>query len=204
MLSPIASRIVAWWRPLALGCALFALAGCASSGGGGKGGADVLRVEDLVEVRFSGTAQPPEGKDERIKADGTIYLPLIGSIQAAGKTAGQLQREIQDAYVPRFYQPGQLTVTVKSEYRMFYVYGEVRRPDRFAYSGQMTVLSAIAAAGGFTDFAAKTRVQLIRSNGERVEVNTKRALKNRSLDPAVYPGDNIYVPRRSPFGGMND
>lgn len=79
----------------------------------------------------------------------------MGSIQAAGKTAGQLQRELQEAYVPKLYR--RLTVTVLTENRVFFVDGEVRQPGRLVYTGELTVLKAVASAGGFTDFAARTR-----------------------------------------------
>lgn len=181
------------------------LVGCAS-GGPGKSGAgkaegysEILRKDDLVEVKFSGSPSPPTEKSERIKGDGTIDLPLIGAVKAEGKTRGQLQEEIQKLYVPKYYR--QLTVTVNTESRYFYVYGEVRAPDRIYYNGQITVLQAIAAAGGFTDFAARTRVELTRVNGERHIINAKSAAKRPEMDLAVFPGDTINVPRRGLWGG---
>jgi protein involved in polysaccharide export with SLBB domain len=75
---------------------------------------------------FTGNPTPPTDQDERIKEDGMINLQFIGAVQAAGKTSGQLQKEIQDAYVPRLFQ--RLTVTVRTEERMFFVDGEVRSP----------------------------------------------------------------------------
>ncbi len=92
------------------------MAGCASDKGGtaaatGNGArpapvpfVDELRVGDLVKVVFSGNPTPPMDQEERIKEDGTINLQFVGSVQAAGKTAGQLQREVQDAFVPKLYR----------------------------------------------------------------------------------------------------
>ncbi len=195
------------WRALmALGLVL-GVAGCQTGGpGAGGGGAKVdtsyldrLRKGDLVEVKYSGSSNAPEDKSERIKEDGSITLPLVGAVPCEGKTAGDLQQEIHELYVPHFYR--QLTVTVNTELRYFYVYGEVRHQDRIPYSGQITVLQAIAAAGGFTDFAARTRIELNRLNGEHYIVNGKRAAKRQELDLPVFPGDTINVPRRSAFGG---
>jgi polysaccharide export outer membrane protein len=159
---------------------------------------DTLRRGDLVEVRFTGNPTPPTDKAERIKDDGTISLPLIGAVQAEGKTAGQLQNDIYEMYVPQFFR--QLTVTVNTESRYFYVYGEVQQPGRLLYSGQITTLQAIAAAGGFTDFAARSRIELVRLNGEQHVINGRRADNNPGLDLPVIPGDTINVPRRNPFG----
>lgn len=159
---------------------------------------DTLRVGDRVQIVFTGNPTPPTDQDERIKEDGMINLQFIGPVQAAGKTSGQLQKEIQEAYVPRLFQ--RLTVTVRTEERMFFVDGEVRQPGGLFYRGQMTVLKAVASAGGFTDFAARKRIELVRSSGEVLEVNADKAKRNPALDVPVIPGDRIYVPRRSPFG----
>lgn len=189
------------------------LAGCAGSGSkdgagvSGKGASsralagafvDTLRVGDLVTVDFSGNPTPPGNQEERIKEDGTINLQFLGPVQAAGKSAGQLQKEIQDLYVPKLYQ--RLTVTVKTENRVFFVDGEVRQPGRLIYTGQITVLKAIASAGGFTDFAARGRIELVRSTGEKLLVDARKAKDKPELDAEVIPGDRIFVPRRSPFG----
>jgi protein involved in polysaccharide export with SLBB domain len=123
---------------------------------------------------------------------------LIGNLPAEGKTPGQLQKEIQEAYVPKFFL--RLTVTVRTERRVFYVDGEVRRPDRFVYEGEITLLQAIAAAQGFTDFAARGRVELVRNTGEQLVIDARKAKNDTKLDVPVVPGDRIFVPRRSPFG----
>ena len=130
---------------------------------------------------------------EPIKEDGTITMPDIGHVQAAGKTAGELQNEIYNLYVPKLYR--HLTVTVIPGDRVYYVTGEVKQPGRQLYVGQMTVTKAITTAGDFTDFA-NHKVWLIRANGQRIKVNCNKALKDSSKDLQVYPNDQIYVPRR--------
>lgn len=173
--------------------------GAAAVGGvGTQGLADLLRKGDLIQVAFTGIPNPPADLEERIKEDGTINLQLIGNITAEGKTPGQLQKEIQDRYVPQYFV--RLTVTVKTERRVFYVDGEVRRPDRFVYEGELTLLQAIAAAQGFTDFAARGRVEVVRNNGERLVIDARRAKRDQRLNVPIVPGDTIFVPRRTPFG----
>lgn len=152
-----------------------------------------FRVGDTVTVTFSGVEAPPPPHEERIKEDGTITLPMIGSILAAGKSPGELQREIQERY-SRYYT--RLTVTVKSLERFYYVGGEVRSPGRYPWLGELTVTQAIQSAGDFTDFARKTRVLLVRSDGSTVTVDCRRAIERPELDPKVMPGDRIHVPRR--------
>jgi polysaccharide export outer membrane protein len=169
----------------------------ASAAGVFQPNAEVARfhVGETVNIVFSGTPDPTEfpPHEETIKEDGNITLPLIGSIQALGKTAGELQKEILDQYVPKYYV--RLTVTVKSGDLLYYVKGEVKTPGRQLYVGETSVTKAITSAGDFTDFASH-KVTLIRANGQRLKVNVDKALENPTLDAKVYPGDQVYVPRR--------
>jgi protein involved in polysaccharide export with SLBB domain len=154
-----------------------------------------FRVGDTVVVQLSGLPEDVLPHEESIKEDGRITMPLIGPVRAAGKTAGELQNDILALYVPKYYQ--RLTVTVKSSQdRVYYVGGEVKQPGRQLYVGTTTVTKAIQSAGDFSDFAKKTKVILIRANGERIEVNCEKAISDPSQDPIVYPGDQIQVPRR--------
>jgi polysaccharide export outer membrane protein len=153
-----------------------------------------FHVGDTVTVDFSGTADPILEHVEPIKEDGTITLPYIGPVRALSKTAGELQNDIHDLYVPKYYV--RLTITVSSPQRVFYIGGEVKQPGRQLYIGETTVTKAIQAAGDFTDFANRNKVWLIRSTGDRIKVNCTKALQDPSLDPPVYPGDQIQVPRR--------
>jgi polysaccharide export outer membrane protein len=156
---------------------------------------DVARfhVGETVAVTFSETPDTIPSHSEQIKEDGTITLPYIGKIQAAGKTAGELQNEIRNLYVPQYFV--HLTITVSPGDLVYYVSGEVNGRGRQLYVGQITVTKAITSASGFTDFASH-KVWLIRANGERVKVNVDKALQDPSKDLQVYPGDQIQVPRR--------
>jgi polysaccharide export outer membrane protein len=153
-----------------------------------------FHVGDTVIVTLSGLPQDIPMHQEPIKEDGTITMPDIGHVQAVGKTAGELQNEIHDLYVPKLYR--HLTVTVNTGERVYYVTGEVKGPGRQLYVGQMTVTKAITTAGSFTDFANRRKVWLIRANGQRIKVNCNKAIQDSSKDPPVYPNDQIQVPRR--------
>jgi polysaccharide export outer membrane protein len=162
-----------------------------------------FHVGETVVVSFSGGggSSSPDSQNqimpphqEPIKEDGTITLDYIGPVKAAGKTPGELQNEIHDLYVPKYFV--RLTVTVSSQDRVYYVGGEVVKPGVFQYLGETTVTKAIQAAGDFTDFANRSKVWLIRANGQRIKINCTKALENPSLDLPVYPGDQIQVPRR--------
>ncbi len=160
---------------------------------------DPLRVSDRIIVSITtGTAETIGANEQEIKEDGTIGVQGIsGRVQAAGKTPGQLEKDIQDALVPRYY--AHATVTVTPSGRFFYIGGEVTPNSaggRIMYAGPITVTRAIDAAGGFNPFANKKKVQLQRVDGTTIIVNCVKALQHPDLDPPVYPGDRIYVPRR--------
>jgi polysaccharide biosynthesis/export protein VpsN len=158
--------------------------------------AEVARfhVGDSVSVTLAGPPEVIEPHVEPIKEDGTITMPYIGHVQAAGKTAGELQNTIYNLYVPKYYR--HLTVTVNTGDRVYFVTGEVKAPGRQLYVGQMTVTKAITTAGDFTDFANHKKVWLIRANGQRIKVNCDEALRDSYKDLPVYPNDQIQVPRR--------
>jgi protein involved in polysaccharide export with SLBB domain len=152
-----------------------------------------FHVGETVSVAFSGPPDPIDPHEELIKEDGNITLPLIGSVKALGKTAGELQNEIHDLYVPQYYV--RLNVTVKPGDLIYYVRGEVKQPGREIYVGETTVTKAITSAGDFTDYASH-KVTLIRASGGSIKVNVDKALEDPSLDLQIYPGDQVTVPRR--------
>jgi protein involved in polysaccharide export with SLBB domain len=163
--------------------------------GGTQPEASVARfhVGETVSIIFSGIQDMIPPHDEQIKEDGNITLSLVGSVKAVGKTAGELQNEIHDLYVPKYYI--RLTVTVKPGDLIYYVRGEIRNPGRQLYVGETTVTKAITSSGDFTDFASHD-VKLIRANGQIIKVDVDKALEDPTLDPKIYPGDQIVVPRR--------
>jgi protein involved in polysaccharide export with SLBB domain len=158
-------------------------------------GTNRLRPNDLISVVFSGVTTPPDRFDGRIKEDGSISLPYVGKVKAEGKTVGELEKEVHDLYITNKIFTS-INVNVNSENRSYSVDGEVRNPARQVYASETTVLSAIASVGGFTDFANKKKVRIIRTNGKVLFENCNKAKENPSLDLPIFPGDKIIVPRR--------
>lgn len=159
------------------------------------GRTDMLRIGDQVLINFSGSVGsdvPLMPHKEAIKEDGKITPPLIGPVVAAGKTPGDLQFELQTNYNHLFKN---LTVTVLTDNRFYYVSGEVRRPGPVPYLGRTDIVKAISAAGDFTDFANKKKVRITRADGRTEVVNVLRAIDHPEYDVPVYPGDKIMVKR---------
>jgi len=187
------------WSGLCL--SVLAFAGCETTGNDRTGvppdvytNSDEIRVGDMLTVTFrGGPSLNIMDHKERVSEEGFITLPQIGDVEAAGKSRVELQKEIQGRYVPDYYR--NLTVTIAPDERFFYVYGEVNRPDRYLYTGELTVLGAISTAGDFTDFANPKKVQLLRTDGTSDIVNCRDALRSPSNNLEVLPGDTINVPR---------
>jgi protein involved in polysaccharide export with SLBB domain len=154
---------------------------------------DYIRIGEQLTIEFL-DINPPQQIQQAVPEDGALTLLLGQKVTVVNKTVAQLQNEIHDLYVPKYYK--RLTVNIKRDVRFVYVRGEVKNPSRQAHVGEMTVLKAIASAGGFTIYADKKHVEVIRSNGSRLEMNAEKARKNPKLDLPVYPDDQVNVPLR--------
>jgi protein involved in polysaccharide export with SLBB domain len=156
-----------------------------------------LQIGDAIEVQLTGTPLPVDALHMVISEQGTINLAYINhSIQAAGKTCQELQEVIRTNLVPKIYSYANVTVTPNGRY--FYVGGQISgNSGRQLYLSHITVSGAINSAGGFTEFAARRRVQVTRLNGKIYIVDLIKALKHPELDLEVLPGDRINVPRRT-------
>jgi len=154
-----------------------------------------LRVGDYISISF--TDVPPiasaQFKDQKIRIpdDGMITLPYNVKVQAVGKKVPELEADIRAKYVPGLFQ--NFTAIVTPQERVYYVGGQVRMPGRQPYIGEVTVLRAIETAGGFTDFARRSNIEVRRQNGTVQRVNWKKINKNPKLDLLIFPNDYIIV-----------
>ncbi len=155
---------------------------------------DEIRPGDSLSISFLDIPEQVSDKEFQVRGDGTINMPLIGSVKVLGKKFGDLERELQGMYVPKYYT--RLTVVIKPRERFYSVGGEVKAPGRQVYIGETTILRAIVTAGDFNEFANKRKVQIIRANGEQEIVDCKKARENpKKFDRPICPGDAIFVPR---------
>jgi polysaccharide export outer membrane protein len=161
------------------------------------GGPEVerFRVGSSLTISLLDTPTPIPPFEGKIKEDGTITLTQNQTFKADGKTPGELEKEIRECYVPKYFK--RMTVVVRQEATTlwYYVDGEVKQPNRYIHNSRITLLKAITSAGGFTDFANKKKVKLTRVDGRSQTVNCVKARQDPKLDLEVYAGDKIYVPR---------
>jgi polysaccharide export outer membrane protein len=128
--------------------------------------------------------------DFTIDPAGNIFLPLIGNIPASGVTAKVLAGRVEDTLTKNNYMRNPKVSVEVQTFRPFYVLGEVRQPGEFPYTTGITVLTAIARAGGYDYRAREGEVMLIRTiDGEQQEFRaTERTL--------LQPGDVVKVVQR--------
>lgn len=157
-----------------------------------------FRTGDTLELRIGGV--PAEETQlitgsYTIDGEGYINLPHVGKVRAAGLGQAELQRAVESAYRSgEIYTNPTITVTVPTTLRFVNVSGDVRQPRRVEYTSDLTVLGAISAAGGFTDYADQRKVRVMR--GGRVQIIDIKAVRaNPSLDIRLLPGDQIEVPQ---------
>lgn len=137
-----------------------------------------------------------------VRPDGTITMPLVGDVTAAGKTPSQLKQEIAGRLAEYLKLDGSeitIAVTGVNSYR-FTVSGEVGQPGIFTAKVYVTVAEAIAMAGGFSRFADRDDIILMRrnQNGEIKRIPIVYTLiangENPEMNLVVLAGDSIFVP----------
>jgi polysaccharide export outer membrane protein len=146
-----------------------------------------LAAGDTVRVTVFGH-EDLSGNFE-VDATGRIALPLIDNVMAAGRSIDELELEIADKLMPEYLVNPQVSVDLAS-YRPFYIVGEVQSPGRYPYVNGMTVIGAVAVAGGYTYRARKTGIKILRgAEGLQQKITA-------TPDTPVMPGDVIEVAER--------
>jgi protein involved in polysaccharide export with SLBB domain len=147
----------------------------------------VLGPNDRIRLKVYGEADI-SGEYE-IDSNGQVSIPLAGHIGAAGLTTKQLERSITSALAKGIVRDPRVNVEV-ALYRPYYILGEVKKGGEYPYRLGLTVMDAVASAGGFTYRANENKVFLRRSGAGTEEVYALDA------PVPVFPGDNIRVPER--------
>jgi len=142
-----------------------------------------LGVGDQLRVTVFG--QEDLSGEFEVDSAGRITLPLIGGLTVTGRTVDEVEEMIVSAFTPDYFQNPVVSVQVLV-YRDFFIIGEVANPGPYPYVGQMTVITGVAMAGGFTYRAVQD--EFIISRDARTYCGGK--------DTAVLPGDVIEVQER--------
>jgi polysaccharide export outer membrane protein len=147
----------------------------------------ILGPNDRIRLKVYG--EPDITGEYEISNSGQVSIPLAGHIKAAGATTRQLEKSIASALAKGIVRDPRVNVEI-AQYRPYYILGEVKKSGEYPYRHGLTVLDAVASAGGFTYRANENKVFLRRAGAGAEETYPLDA------PVPVYPGDNIRIPER--------
>lgn len=150
---------------------------------------------DTIEVDV--LAVPELSRELQVDASGRISMPLAGTIDARGKTAGELAADIEGALRQSYVRNPQVTVNIKNSVsQVVTMEGQVVEPGLYPVTNQMTLLRAVASAKGLTEYARVDDVVILRTvDGQRLAGLYNMAAIRRGMyaDPAIYANDIVVV-----------
>jgi polysaccharide export outer membrane protein len=154
--------------------------------------------EDLLDIAVWNNTSI--SRTTPVRPDGKISLPLLNDIQAAGLTPMQLRDTIAKKLAEYMPNPEVSVIVREVNHFKVSVLGEVKKPGMYAFKSSATVLDAIAVSGGLNDFAARSKIVVIRNDGngnsKRIPVNYNRIVSSGAEGDNVVlrPGDIVLVP----------
>lgn len=169
-----------------------------------------ISPEDVLEI--SVWQHPELDRTVTVRPDGGMSFSLIGDVNASGLTPAELDKVITRK-LSKYVQKPEVTVIVTDasiRSKQVLILGEVTRPGAYPIGESITVLEAIAKAGGYTESAALKKVTITRKseakNPKVIKVNLKKVITegDRSEDITLEPGDVVYLPKKTSAWGIFD
>jgi polysaccharide export outer membrane protein len=158
----------------------------------------VIGNDDVLAI--SVWKEPELSKAIPVRSDGRISLPLVGEVQASGQTPLKLEQEIANKLQPYIEDPEVTVIVQQINSDRFNILGRVAKPGTYSLSSSVTVLDAIAIAGGFRDFAKEKSIYILRQNPDgsasRIPFNYQQVIKgkNTAQNIKLQRHDTIVVP----------
>jgi polysaccharide biosynthesis/export protein len=158
----------------------------------------VIGNDDVLAINV--WKEPDLSRSIPVRSDGRISLPLIGELQAAGRTPLKLEQEIAGKLQPYLEEPEVTVIVQQINSEKFNILGQVAKPGSYPITNSATVLDAIALAGGCRDFAKRSSIYILRRNPDgsesRIPFNYKDVIKGKNMvqNMKLQPHDTIVVP----------
>jgi polysaccharide export outer membrane protein len=158
----------------------------------------VVGNDDLLAINV--WKEPDISRQIPVRSDGRISLPLVGEVQAAGRTPLQLEQDIASKLRNYIAEPEVTVMVQQINSEKFNILGQVVKPGSYSLTHAATVLDAIAVAGGFRDFAKQKGIYILRQNPtggqSRIGFNYKNVIKGKNPEQNIKlePRDTIVVP----------
>jgi polysaccharide biosynthesis/export protein len=158
----------------------------------------VIGNDDVLGI--SVWKEPDISKSIPVRSDGKISLPLVGEVQAAGRTPLKLEKDIAERLKSYISEPEVTVIVQQINSQKFNILGQVNHPGSYPLTNSPTVLDAIAIAGGFRDFAKQKSIYVLRQKADgtqqRLSFNYKDVVKGKdpAQNVALQPRDTVVVP----------
>ncbi|MDL1956554.1 MAG: polysaccharide export protein [Candidatus Desulfofervidus auxilii] len=157
----------------------------------------VLGPEDVLEI--SVWKDEALTKQVIVRPDGKINFPLVGEIQAAGKTVEEVKKEITEKLKEYISDPVVTVMLIGINSYKIYIVGKVNKPGAYTLGRRINVMQALAMAGGFSPFADLDNISILRQEGGkqiRIKFDYKAVSKGKKLEQNIFlkSGDVIVVP----------
>lgn len=158
----------------------------------------VIGNDDVLAINV--WKEPDISRSIPVRSDGKISLPLVGELQATGQTPQQLEQLIAGKLKSYISEPEVTVIVQQINSQKFNILGQVTRPGAYPLTNSLTVLDALALAGGFRDFAKQKSIYVLRQNADggetRLNFNYKDVIKGKdsAQNVRLQPRDTIVVP----------
>lgn len=157
-----------------------------------------IGADDVLTVNV--WHEPEVSRNVPVRPDGKISLPLVGDVQAAGLTPTELQNELEARFTKFLTNPAVSVIVAEIRSQRINVLGQVLRPGTYALIPPMSVIDAVATAGGLREFAKPHKIYVLRTlptgQVERIKVQYNNVLKGKrgSEDVILQTRDTVVVP----------
>jgi polysaccharide biosynthesis/export protein len=158
----------------------------------------IIGSGDVLEILTWNEPELSRG-EVLVRPDGKISFPFLDDLQAAGLTPFELKQKIEDGLKKYVEHPHVMVDVKNADSKKFYILGEVVNTGEYPLSKKLTVLQAFTIAGGFTEWASKREIILLRNEGGKeniYRINYKRIIDGKDLSQnlELRPNDTIIVP----------
>jgi polysaccharide biosynthesis/export protein len=155
----------------------------------------VIGPDDVLAVNV--WKEPELSRSVLVRPDGRITLPLLKDLEASGSTPGQLQARIEKGLSEYISEPSVTVIVQEAKSHKFNILGAVQKPGSYTLTGPMTVLDAIALAGGFREWAKMKSIYILRVGAkgqQKLPFNYKQVISGKTADTQLELRDTVVVP----------
>ncbi len=161
------------------------------------GKAYLVGLGDVLEIQVWN--EPDLSRTLNVRLDGFISLPLVGDVAVVGKSIPEITKILEKRYGDLIEEPTLTVILAESRSRRYYLIGQVAQPGEFPLDYPISLLQAIARGGGFSEWAKKDEVAIVRRRSGKdnlLKFNYETFVKGKNLQQnfLIEPGDTIVVP----------